>query len=296
MATTRIEFTTPVGRLVGGSLYKPKTTDQNGQPRIIKNGPNKGQPHSSFDFGVAIPKGGEQHWSQTAWGQIIWGEGNRAFPQFAQHPTFAWKITDGDATSAKKPGGKIPREQTGYAGHWVLWFSSGSAPQIWNANGSQRIVEEDAVKLGYYVQVFGSVAGNGSTESPGVYLNHSMVALSAYGEVIQMGPDVAAAGFGNGVALPPGASATPPAGFSPPAAAGAPLPAAQPASVPVMPQPGFVAGAGAAMPMPPAVAAPVAPPAAPVHQMTPKAQGASYESFVSQGWTDALLREHGYML
>lgn len=290
MAKDRIEFTTPVGRLVGGSLYKPKTTDQNGQPRIIKNGPNKGQPHSSFDFGVAIPKHGEQHWSQTAWGQIIWNEGNRAFPQFAQHPTFAWKITDGDATAAKKPGGRIPCEQEGYKGHWVMWFSSGTAPQIWNANGSQRIVEEGAIKLGYFVQVFGSVAGNGSTESPGVYLNHSMVALSAYGPEISVGPDVGAAGFGQGVALPPGATTAPPAGFTPPApvaaaaqAAPVPTPAAA-VPVPVVPNPGFI-------PVPPpVVAAPVGP------QMTAKAAGASYETFIGQGWTDALLREHGYMV
>ena len=30
--------------------------------------------------------------------------------------------------------------------------------------------------------------------------------------------------------------------------------------------------------------------------MTAKAAGASYETFIGQGWTDALLREHGYMV
>ena len=171
-----------------------------------------------------------------------------------------------------------------------MWFSSGTAPQIWNANGSQRIVEEGAIKLGYFVQVFGSVAGNGSTESPGVYLNHSMVALSAYGPEISVGPDVGAAGFGQGVALPPGATTAPPAGFTPPApvaaaaqAAPVPTPAAA-VPVPVVPNPGFI-------PVPPpVVAAPVGP------QMTAKAAGASYETFIGQGWTDALLREHGYMV
>jgi hypothetical protein len=37
-------------------------------------------------------------------------------------------------------------------------------------------------------------------------------------------------------------------------------------------------------------------PVAPVHQMTPAAGGATYESFIAQGWTDALLRQHGMMV
>jgi hypothetical protein len=40
---------------------------------------------------------------------------------------------------------------------------------------------------------------------------------------------------------------------------------------------------------------PAAPPAAPARQMTAKAGGAPYESFVAQGWNDATLVQHGYM-
>lgn len=51
---------------------------------------------------------------------------------------------------------------------------------------------------------------------------------------------------------------------------------------------------------PPAAPAPIAPPpappAAPIRTMTPKAAGATYESFITNGWTDALLIEHGYMM
>jgi hypothetical protein len=44
---------------------------------------------------------------------------------------------------------------------------------------------------------------------PGVYLNHSMVALAGYGAEITSGPDPTAAGFGAGVAAPVGMSTVP---------------------------------------------------------------------------------------
>ena len=91
----------PVGRLIMGSCYKGSTTDSKGNPRVIKNGPNKGQPSVQFFLGVAIPKAGEQHWSQTPWGQTILNVGAAAFPNFYQNPAFAWKIEDGD--SAVRP-------------------------------------------------------------------------------------------------------------------------------------------------------------------------------------------------
>lgn len=306
----RIDFTTPVGRLVGGSLYKGKTTDDKGNPLIVKTGANKGQQRTEYSFAQAIPKIPGQHWANyprhrpdsPSWGEAIWAEGNRAFPNMAQNPAFSWKVIDGDSTIPNKKG-KRPCDREGYPGNWVLWFSSGTPPTIWNANGSERITQEDAVKPGYFIQVMGNVAGNGSDESPGVYLNHSMVALAGYGPEIIMGPDVEAAGFGQGVQLPPGASSTPVAGFAPPAVPSAPVPQtpAAPPQVPVTPNPGFVTGAGAAMPPTPASvpsvpAAPQVPvpPAGP--QMTAKANGVSYATFIGQGWTDALLREHGYMV
>jgi hypothetical protein len=49
--------------------------------------------------------------------------------------------------------------------------------------------------------------------NPGVYLNHDMIALSGYGDLIASGPNVSEAGFG-GAALPPGASATPTDNFN----------------------------------------------------------------------------------
>lgn len=90
-----------------------------------------------------------------------------------------------------------------------------------------------------------------------------------------------------------------PAGF-------APQPWAQPAAAPSGFPPGFPgANTGAPPVAAPAVAPPVAPPAAPVavapalpplKKMTAKAAGATYESFIAQGWTDAQMVGEGYMV
>ncbi len=302
----RTNFTTPVGRLVMGSLYKPQTTDAEGKPLVVKSGPNAGQPKVSFFFALAVPKNpGETHWSQTPWGQTILKVGAEAFPQQYQTPMFAWKVVDGDSTVPNTKG-IAPCTREGYKGNWVISFSSGFAPKIYNKDGTQTIVEPDAVKLGYFVQVNGDVDGNGSTQRPGVYINHSMVALSAYGEEISVGRDPADAGFGT-AALPAGAMAAPPAQFAPaPVAAQVPTPfgqgvpaggfapaiaatpqlqtAAVPSVVGIPPNPN-----PAILTIPPIPSAPA--PAA--HTMTAKAGGATYEQMIGAGWTEATMRQHG---
>lgn len=275
--SAKVDLLTPVGRLVAGSLYKAQTTDAEGRPLVVKSGPQAGQPRVDYFFALAIPKGPEQHWNQTAWGQKIWAAGQTAFPNGqCNAPTFAWKVTDGDSQIPNRVGRK-PCDREGYPRHWVLSFSSGFPPKIYNADGTQQILEPDAVKLGYYVQVFGSVAGNDSLQQPGVFLNHGMVALSAYGPEIVVGPDAAAVGFG-GQPLPAGASTAPvSAPFNP--APVTPAPAA--VAAPIVPNP--------------AILQPPPPPAAPARVMLPAANGATYEAMVAAGWTDALLVQHGMM-
>lgn len=311
---------TPVGRIVQGSLYKGNDKDAEGKPLVTKSGPNAGQARLDYYFAIAIPKiPGHTHWSQTDWGQLIWATGHAAFPQAAQSPTFAWKVKDGDSTIPNRKG-KRPCDQEGFPGHWILSFSSGFPPKIYNANGTQQILEPDAVKPGYYVQVYGTLDGNGSTTQPGVYLNHSMVAFVAHGQEIYFGPDASAVGFGQNVQLPPGASATPlPGAFNPapPVPNGPPGYVAPPAYVPpAVPQPAApVYAAPPAAPVytppqpaapvyvapnpavlaPPVPMAPVAPPAAPVRRMTAKAGGHSYETLIAGGWTDVTLVQQGLM-
>ena len=326
----RINVTTPVGRIVMGDLYKGSTTDAEGKPLVVKTGPNAGQPRANYFFALPIPKTGEPHWAHTAWGKQIWEVGCRAFPNAAQSPAFAWKIEDGDSQIPNKRGRK-PCENEGWPGHWVLKFSGGFAPKIYEQQngGYVLLTEPGRVKPGYFAEVALSVEGNGSQSQPGVYLNHSMVCFRAYGQEIVFGPDVNAAGFGQSP-LPAGASMTPPAGAIPMPQAGVPgvptvpgsvpapgqIPGAVPvpldqlpggsvpmpsapaatasAPIPVTPNPGFVQ-----VPPPAAAPAPMAPPpapAAPVRQMTAAAQGIPYESYVAQGWTDAQLVQNGLML
>ena len=350
----RVNITSPVGRIVMGSLYDPSTTDAEGKPLVVKTGPNAGQPRVNFFFALAIPKQGEPHWAHTPWGQQIWNVGNQAFPNAAQSPAFAWKIEDGDSQIPNKKGRK-PCDNEGWPGHWVVKFAGGFAPKVYQQEGAGyvQVMQKDFCRSGFFVEVAFSVEGNGSQSQPGVYLNHSMVCFRAYGQEITFGPDVASAGFG-AAPLPAGASMTPPAGaipmpqapaavppipgapvpgqapgyapapagmpapgmaYAPPAVPGVPavpnglpqVPGVAPAPlapagfaptpsvpVPVTPNPGFVQ-----VPPPAAAPAPMAPPpapVAPVRQMTAAAQGIPYESYIAQGWNDALLVQNGLML
>lgn len=263
----------PVGRMVGGSLYKPyPKKDSFNQPKIGKDG----KPETAFQFGVAIAKTGAD-WRNTEWGAKVLEEGKRAYPQQFASPGFAWKITDGDSTIPNKRG-RAPSSNEGYPGHWVLWFSQSWAPKLCNRDGTQTLTEPDSIVPGFFVQVLASIKGNTPSPSPGVYLNPIAVALAAYGERIETASEVdtTTVGFGGG-ALPPGASAVPvSAGKSLADQFAAPPPAA---SAPPPPNPAIL--------QPPVRVAPV---------MTAAALGMTYDQLIAAGWTNALLIQHGMML
>lgn len=321
---TRVNITSPVGRIVMGSLYNPNKTDFDGKPLTVKTGPNAGQPRTNYFFALAIPKGAEPHWAHTPWGNKIWVVGNTAFPAAAQRPDFAWKIEDGDSTIPNKKN-RIPRDNEGWAGHWILKFSGGFAPKVYKqeAGAYVQVLEPDYIKCGYYVEVAFSVDGNDNQNNPGVYLNHSMVCFRAYGSEITFGPDVNEAGFG-AAPLPAGASLTPPPSSIPMPAAGAQPGLPAPGPLPVVPNPQFlqvpqpaavpgapVAGSVAlpSLPVGPGVNAipaipspsnlPPPPPAAPAPpsgpKMTAAANGVSHEAYLAAGWTDAQLISNGLM-
>lgn len=315
MAEQEHQTTTPVGRMVGGSLYRPKTTNSKGEPLVYKTGAKKGQPRPDFSFGVAYPKTpGVQHWASEPWLQPVWALAHAAFPQGqANHPTFSFKITDGDSQVPNK-NMRRPCDQEGYPGHWVIWFSSTQAPKVTNADGSTYIHEQDAVKPGYYVQVFCSVTDNKPSETPGLYWNPFYVALAGYGPEIMGGPELAQAKFGQGVALPAGASSTPLAAAGVPAPVpGVPMPPPVPMAPPPVPNPGSVPVAPPAVPtapvpvspnpaftqmVPPPPAAPAVPVPPPVAgpQPTALAGGRSLAELLAMpGWNLDLLKQHGYV-
>lgn len=311
----------PPGRLIMGDAYKGSDKDDKGQPRLVKSGPNKGQPLTQYFVGVAVPKAGEANWWDTAWGQQILGVGAQAFPNIYQNPTFAWKIENGDSTTPNKKGRK-PCDMEGAKGHWILKFSSGFAPKVFVQPSAGTFVEDSSgnlIKPGYWVQVSGNVAGNNSSESPGVYLGHSMVLFVKQDAVISSGPDAATAFAGAAVSqLPAGAAPVMPGMPGMPAAApvamAAPsMPAATPVAVapnaaflqppgapaaPTMPGAAPAAAMPMAAPVPAAPAplpTPAAPAAGPVLTPAGVATGYTLEQYRAGGWTDDQLRASGYI-
>ena len=242
MTQQNTQLLTPVGRLVQGDCWKPQEKDAEGNPLLIKTGPNAGQPRVTYYMALAIPKGDPGY--AELWGKIH-AEAVRSFPTLfdpsgnCSVATFAFKVTDGDSTVANRKGRK-PCDNEGFSGNWILHFSGGFAPAVFERGGQTPIVNSDAVKRGYFIRIFGNVAGNGSSQMPGVYLNFNSVEFIGYGEEIQVGPDGTAFAENPAGALPPGASATPLAPTTPAsgqaAVVGAPplMPVAPP-SMPVAP-------------------------------------------------------------
>lgn len=323
-----LQLLLPPGRIIMGDVYKGSDKDSKGQPRLVKSGANKGQQITQFFLGVAIPKNpGEQAWWQTAWGQQIMAVGQQGFPNFFNNPAFAWKIEDGDSTIPNKSNRRMC-DNEGAPGHWVLKFSSQFAPPVYQQPSPgvfERVDAPGLIKTGWWVQVNASVKSNGSSESPGIYLNQQMVLFVKQDKEISSGPDAATAFAGAAVASLPGVAAMPFAGAAPQAAMpgpamqpamGMPGPALPTAAAPqptmVAPHPGFLAGPGAmpggpvlpgapaagpAMPMapglPPGPAA--APPVPAGPQMTPDGiqSGFTLDQYRQKGWTDDQLRAGG---
>ncbi len=259
-----------------------------------------------------------------------------SFPQLfnaqgqCSHPRFSWKLADGDGVD---DNGKPNANKEGFAGHWVVKFSSSFAPRCFHAGHyapHEQIQDPKAIQRGYFVRVAGTIEGNDNVQKPGLYVNLSMVELAGVGQVITSGPDASAVFGGTAAPLPAGAAPLPmnapavqmpgaapaPLGVSLPAPAavapGLPLtpgmaPAASPAMMShsnpaplaVAPNPAFLAGpAGAAAPAAhgPTFAPPPAPAAAaPAPVMTAAAGGATYEQFLAQGWTPDQMRAAGYL-
>lgn len=330
MSATSKQILFPPGRLVQGSLYRAQDKDMDGNPKVFPPGHAKaGQLNLSYYFAVAYPKttGG---WWETPWGKEITEVGFASWPNGqAKLPDFAWKVEDGDSDKPKK--GKGPESankfREGMPGHWIVNFKSGFAPKVFVANdqGSmQPLVEPDVVKLGYWVEVAGTVQSNESTNTPGVYINHNMVCFRGRDKEIFTGADPNAVGFGR-AALPSHVSMAPVASGSaqvpavaptptPSPTAGLPALAVRPAAAPaapiqVTPHAPFiappVAGAGtpvvpAAPAIPPAPAAPQPPAAdpmgAPAGYRMVKADGSRYEAFKAAGWSDDQLLANGHMV
>lgn len=235
-----IEILTPVGRIVGGHpmIGNPVLDDRTNQPKLD----NTGNPRTEYYFALAIPKQGEQAWSQTDWGAKIHQAAQMGWPN-GEHaaPTFAWKIVDGDSTIPNKAG-KVPAQREGWAGHWVLHLATGIPVRCYHVgkyDPTQQIQNKDEIKPGDYGRACIMARGNAPSQSPGVYLNPSMFELSRAGQLIVLdsGPDAASVFGGQAPAVPANAAVDTGVQQTPPPAAGAvtPPPAGGDVQPPVTP-------------------------------------------------------------
>lgn len=261
-------FTTPVGRFVQGDAFVAQDKDMQGNPRVIKSGPNMGQLNPQFFMAVAFSKQDpafNDFWAQLR--RIAAADFPALFPQGPNgpcvNPNFAFKVVDGDGVDTR---GTSNAGKQGFAGCWIVRFASSFAPKVFNAGHyapAEQVVDPKQLRKGYYVRINGSAQGNGDNLKPGLYVNLDLVEIAGYGEEIVTGPSAADAFGAAPAVLPPGASATPML-----AAPAAPMaPGMVPAAAPGLP------GAPAAPGVPPAPGVPAVPPAAGV---APSPAAASY--------------------
>lgn len=234
------EFLTPVGRLVQGDPFEAQTKNMQGQPLMTQSG----QPTQRYFIAVAFPKtiNGQPNAEFAALWQKLEATGRAAFPGL--NPVgpwdpacrFSWKVMDGDGVD---DNGKPNANKEGFAGHWVVKFSSSFAPRCFHAGHyapHEQIQDPKLIKRGYFVRVSGTAEGNGNAQKPGIYVNLSMVELAGQGPEIVSGPDAASIFGGNPVAQLP-AGATP-----------LPMHAAQPGGLPGSLPPGGMVAPGAGLP------------------------------------------------
>lgn len=258
----KINYLTPVGRMVTGDLFKPNTTNMDGTPLVVKSGPNKGQPSQQFVCGLAFAKNdpafyewyckhidapARKAWPQWFNGPINNNDANYKLGPIGQpqctHPAMSLKIRDGDGIDGV---GKPNSAKEGYAGHWVLVASSSFAPGVYYVGQyppqHKGITDPNLVRRGWFYRMGGTIESNNNPQKPGLYVNLNMVDLCATGQEIVSGPDAATVFGGAPVALPAGAQALPTGGF--PAAAGNGVP-----GTPTAPQaPTSPGGAGSVPP------------------------------------------------
>jgi hypothetical protein len=305
-ATQSMPFTTPVGRIVQGDCYNVQLNDQKGVPRVFKSGAKIGQPAPQQFIVLAVPKlvNGVENPDYQAWYSQVHAVASQAWPQFfangqCTNPNFAWKVRDGDGVDTQ---GQPLASKTGFAGHWIISLTRnvgeiGPIQTVQNVNGAYvNTTADKPVRPGNWVRVAGSVRGNDSLQTPGLYMNVDMVEFvgcDPSGE-ITYGPDASKA-FGTPAFVMPSHISTTP--LTPVAA---PLPVAPVTHVavqlPVAPVAAPLPVAPVAAPLP---VAPVAPPYAgfmpQAKVMLPAAGSFTYEQYLATGWTDEMLITQGFM-
>lgn len=280
----------PVGRIVGGHPVRMNALidDRTNQPKVNADG----TPAMEVYVGYAIPKTPGIDWRQTGWGQQLVAIAHRDWPR-GEHgaPTFAWKVINGDSAVPNKRG-IAPNTREGYSGHWILNTSTRFPIRCFHAgrlSPEQQIQNDKEIKPGDYGRLALDVKGNGSTDSPGIYLNPVIFVLDRAGiEIVLSSGPSAQDVFGDEptVQLPPGAQVDPNVQQQP-AAGGTPPPVQTGA---VQPAADFLNGpAGAAPPPPPPPAANATPPPPPPPEKQYNVNGNLFTAaqLLASGWSQA---------
>lgn len=305
-------FLSPIGRIVQGDCWEGQTTDAENKPLVYKSGPDAGKPRQQWFIALAISKQ-DPGWPELQ--QKIMNEARSAFPTLFNEQgqclrrDFSFKIKDGDSQVANSRGVKNC-DREGWAGHWIVSFSNGFAPTVWNRGGKEKLLNPESVKRGYYVRVFGSAKGNGSNNQPGVFLNFSYVEFCGFGETIDSAPSADEI-FKSTSAYTPAGMSTAPLATAAPGASAPPANGAQ-GSTPPTTAPNITPPTTATAPIPENeipfgdnvppphtefLNGPVnAPAAQPKVTMTAKAGATTYDQFIAQGWTQDQMRAQGYCL
>lgn len=290
----KTEFLTSVGRFVQGDPFEPQTKNMQGQPLMTQSG----QPTQRYFMAVAFKKTDQAFGALYALiDQIARASfpGINILPPWDPQCRFSWKVMDGDGVD---DNGKPNANKPGFAGCWVVKFSSSFAPRCFYAGKyapHEQIQDANAIKRGWYVRISGTIEGNANMQKPGVYVNLSMVELVGGGldDIIVTGPDASSVFGSQAAQLPPGVAALPMGGPAaglpgmpgvvaaqglPGAMPQAALPAALPGmqQQPVLPQPsGMMPNGMGALPAQPMAVQPhpgilAGPQAAPVAQGLPQ--------------------------
>lgn len=195
-------FTTPPGRIVGGSLSGPQ----------IKGYDNVPLEKPKWVVMLALPKTHPGTVALVAQIKRIGAEGFADNPATVQRADFSWKMIDGDSGIPNQRG-IAPNTKPGYPGHTILTLSTTFAFPTVGEDPSTPI-SAAAVETGHWVRIAGHCKANGSATKPGVYLNLQAAQFVRADEVIQTGGGMSAAQTAQAFAAPvapttPAATVTP---------------------------------------------------------------------------------------
>jgi hypothetical protein len=305
MANEKVNFVTPVGRLLQGDPAVGNTVDRKtGKPLTDK----AGNPKTSYYLALGIPKTTNGQTIRSEQGLLIIGnpvdlinmlraEGKAGFPGLFDvngncvRQDFAFKYIDGDSTAMNQDN-KRWCDIEGFPGHWVFKFNTTLPIDLYDMNNGRINPQASPIKRGHYIRVLGNMAAGTDATKPSVFLNPSAVMHVAYGPEIT-GFDTSSAFAGLPPSqLPAGASTVPVASASLPAGVTPVIPQYAPPATQYAPPvqsaaPGPVVQPVASFLTPPA---PVAPP--PVAETRYSVNGAAYtrsQLLAMPGWTEAHL-------